>query len=369
MGLQTRQKLFSLGPIFAIAYPNPTASCTRFLYLPPMRIAHVLLTHSFAGSERHAIELANAQAKTNEVAVVLHERGSEDRPDAIAHRLDPAVKRIVVGGWRWFAERSAKQELLAWRPEIVHAHLGGGCRVAAALPAPIKRLATLHIAYKRAQHAKLDGVIAIAPWQLDAIPAGQRRVQIDNWVRPASPAPDERERLRREHAIAPDAFLIGALGRAEASKGWDELIEAFEAANLGEGVRLAIVGGGRDWKRLRSKAPKDIVMPGFVARPQDWFAGFDAFVSAARSEPFGLVFLEAMSAGPPILATASQGASHLQALIERPLPPVRDVQALAQALRALVAERPARRAYALERFSADARIAEVQAFYEALMAH
>ena len=336
-----------------------------------MRIAHLLLTHSFAGSERHAIELANAQAQRHEVAVVLHQRGAEDRPDAIAHRLDPAVQRIVVGGWRWFAERAARQQLLAWRPEIVHAHLGGGCRVAAAMPAPIQRLATLHIAYKRSQHERLDGVIAIAPWQLDAIPAGQRRVQIDNWVRPAAPAADARERLRREHGIAPDAFLIGALGRAEASKGLDELIEAFELAQLGDEVRLAIVGGGRDWQRLRTKAAGHIVMPGFVARPQDWFACFDAFVSAARSEPFGLVFLEAMSAGLPVLATASQGASHLQAqgLIERPLPPVRDVPALAQALRTLASERPGRRPYALERFSAEARMAEVEAFYAELMAH
>ncbi len=331
-----------------------------------MKIVHLLLTHSFAGTERHAIELANAQAREpqHEVTMILHRRAAEDRPNALAHRLDARVKQVLVGGWGPWAVWAARRAVRRLQPEVAHAHLSLACRALHGLQGLCLRVATLHIHYKPQQHRDLDALIAIAPWQLPAVPEAQRAhtVQIDNWTdaRPMDTA--ARERLRAELGLKPEDFLIGALGRAEHSKGLDLLIQAYLAAKPA-GARLAIVGGGRDWARLRKLAPPEVIMPGFVERPQDWFAAFDAFVSAARSEPFGLVFLEAMSAGLPVLASASQGGEHFAALIERPLVAREDVAALAGALQRLAAERPMRRRYDLQAFDRDARVAEVEAFY------
>ena len=62
----------------------------------PLSIAHVLLTRRFAGSERHAVELANAQAaQGKDDTLILRKAGAEDRPDAIAHRVDKGVRVIV----------------------------------------------------------------------------------------------------------------------------------------------------------------------------------------------------------------------------------------------------------------------------------
>jgi glycosyltransferase involved in cell wall biosynthesis len=329
-----------------------------------MKIVHLLLTHSFAGTERHVVELANAQAADHEVTVILHRRAAEVRPNAIVHRFDPRVNQIQVGGWRFFAVRAARRALRALAPDVAHAHLSGACRVLHGLQGLCLRVATLHIHYKPHQHRDMDALIAIAPWQLAALPVElrARATQIDNWTGPYEPAPHARAVLRRQLGLADDVYLVGALGRTEHSKGLDLLIEAFGRA-APERARLAIVGGGRDWERLRRQAPPEVLMPGFVERPQDWFAAFDAFVSAARSEPFGLVFPEAMAAGLPVLATASQGGRHFQALIKRPLLPCEDVGALAQALQQLAVERPARHAYELGAFARAARVAEVEAFY------
>lgn len=329
-----------------------------------MKIVHLLLTHSFAGTERHAIELANAQAADHEVTMILHRRAAEDRPNALAHRLDPRVKQVLVGGWGPMAIWAARRALRRLKPDVAHAHLSHACRALHGLKGLCLRVATLHIHYKPQQHRDLDALIAIAPWQLDAIPAAQRAhtVQIDNWTAAPPFDAEARRRVRAELGIADEVFLIGALGRAEASKGLDLLIDAFVAADLPQ-TRLAIVGGGRDWEGLRQRAPAEVLMPGFVAQPQQWFSAFDAFVSAARSEPFGLVFLEAMSAGLPVLATRSQGGEHFSALIERPLVPCNDADALRQALQQLRAEQPARRAYDLSAFAQGAKVAEVEAFY------
>lgn len=329
-----------------------------------MRIVHLILTRRFAGSERYAVELANAQAQAgHEVSMVLRRVATEDRPDAIAHRLDPAVRVEVVGLLSpvWQARRIVRR----LRPDVAHAHLSGACRALHGLRGECLRVASLHVAYKARQHADLDALIAIAPWQVPMIPEAMRAhsVQIDNWTRAQPPAPDARGRVRAGARIGPDAFVFGALGRIERSKGLDVLVEAWKRAALPVEARLVIVGQGEAYEALRKAAPREVVMPGFVSAPQDWMAAFDVFVSAARREPFGLVLLEAMSQGLPILATASEGARHLGEVIGTPLLPIDDPDALAQALRQAYALRLARRAYPMARFGIDARVADIEAFY------
>lgn len=328
-----------------------------------MRIAHLILTSRFAGSERHALELAGAQAADHDVTVLLRRAGTAPRADAIAHRVDPRVRVEVVGDL--FAPWQARRVLRRLRPDVAHAHLSGGCHALHGLDVlGCLRVATLHIHYKPRQHATLDGLIAIAPWQLGVIPGPLRAhtVQIDNWTLPRAAAADARARLRAEHGIEDGTFVVGALGRAEAGKGLDVLIEAFERARLPD-ARLVIVGQGAAWKSLRGQAGPDVLMPGFAERPQDWLAAFDGFVSAARSEPFGLVLLEAMEAGLPILASATEGARHLASQLPEPLLPIGDVDALATALRSLRAAGPRRLAYPMEGFRIEAKRAQIEQFY------
>lgn len=330
-----------------------------------MKIAHLILTRHFAGSERHAVELANAQARAgHEVHFVLCRSSAENRSDAIAHRLDARVRITQVSDLfrRWQARRA----IARIAPEVSHAHLSGACRALHGMSNAGLRVATLHIQYKPAQHAKLDALIAIAPWQLAAIPSPLREhsVQIDNWTLPSRASDGARERIRAAHGIAPEAFLFGALGRCEPGKGFDVLIEAWKRAALPQDrARLAIVGQGTAWKALREAAPADVLMPGFVSDTRDWLEAFDAFVSPARREPFGLVLLEAMNARLPILASESDGAKHLAAQIGRPLFPIDDPDALAARLRELCAAHPPRCDYEMSRFDITARSAEIEAFY------
>lgn len=327
-----------------------------------MRIAHLLLTSRFAGTERHVLELAAAQAGDgHEVTLVLRRAGTRERLDAIGRRVDPRVKVEVVGDLcaAWQARRLLRRRV----PDVAHAHLSAACRALHGLSGCL-RVATLHIRYKPRQHAALDGLVAIAPWQLAAIPAPLRvrSVQVDNWTLPQTPSRDARERLRALHGITPETLLVGALGRVERSKGLEVLLDAFARLPPGQ-ARLAIVGGGREWTRLRRAAPAGVLMPGFAESPQDWLAAFDVFVSAARSEPFGLVLLEAMQAGLPILASASEGASHLAQSIGRPLLPVGDAPALAEALQSILQERPPRQTYDLSGFRIKEKVRQLEAFY------
>lgn len=332
-----------------------------------MRIVHLLLTRRFAGSERYALELAQAQAQAgHDVSMVLRSAGRGDHPDSIARRVSPAVRVVVVPDWlAWWHARRVVAKMDA---DVAHAHLSGGCRALRGLRGRVLRVATLHIHYKPQQHAHLDGLVAIAPWQLASIPEPlrARTAQIDNWTLPVEPGPDARAQIRAAHGIGSDELLFGALGRIEDTKGLDVLVDAFARAAMPR-TRLAVVGHGRAFQAIRKRADDTVVMPGFVERPQDWFSAFDCFVSAARTEPFGLVFLEAMQSGLPIIATASDGARHLHRLIGTPLVPIGDAAALAQALQSIGSRLVPgqRRAYDIEPLRLPAKLAEIDAFYRA----
>lgn len=330
-----------------------------------MKIVHIILTHSFAGSERYAVELANLQAEQqHDVTLILHQRGCEARPNAIAHRVSDKVKVLQVTGFKWLAIYRARQLLRQLKPDVAHAHLSAACRVLHGVKGLCLRVATLHIHFKKQQHEKLDALIAIAPWQLPAIPEPLRQhsVQLDNWSAARPPADDARQRLRQQYGIAEHEIVFGTLGRVEQSKGQDVLLQAFLQAEI-PNSRLVIVGEGKNWQQLRNQAPAKVVMPGFSNCPQDWLACFDVFVSAALTEPFGLVFLEAMHAGLPVVATASEGAKYLQPLFANELAAINDAAQLAGLMQKQSTDLT-KRQYGMSKFEPQAKVAEVLQFYQ-----
>lgn len=331
-----------------------------------MRIAHLLLTSRFAGSERYAIELAAGQAAAgHEVTLLLRRAALAERPDAPGRHLPAGLPVVVLPDWLpgWHVRRWLRRH----RPEVAHAHLSAACKALRGV-AGMVRVATLHIAYKPSQHAHLDGLVALTPAQKAALPPAfsGRSVQIDNWTR-AQPAPEGgRARLRARLGLGEGVRLLGTLGRVEASKGHDLLLSAFASAGFGERVQLVVVGGGSALARLRRRAPRGVHFTGFSDEPAAWLSAMDGFVSAARSEPFGLVFLEAMASGLPILATATEGGRHLGPRFGTPLVPVDDAAALAAALRVFVDSGLARRPYPMEAFRLETQLPHFEAFYRRL---
>jgi len=331
-----------------------------------MRIHHLLLTSRFAGSERYAIELANAQAQQgHEVVLVLRKAALQDRPDAPARHVAANVRIAVVPNWlaSWHARRLIKRE----RPDVAHAHLSAACKALKGVDGVV-RVATLHIQYKPRQHAALDGLVAITPSQLVDLPDALRghSVHIDNWTHPAAVEPSARQRLRDLLGLPENAVLLGTLGRVEPSKGHELLLRAFAEAKLDAHVQLVIVGAGSALQALRRTAPPRVHFIGFSEEPRSWLAAMDGFVSAAHREPFGLVFLEAMQAGLPILATATEGGRHLGPLFGRTLVPLDDGAALAEALHAFVHSGLAACSYPMERFRLAAKLPEFDALYRRL---
>ncbi|WP_030007647.1 glycosyltransferase family 1 protein [Picosynechococcus sp. NKBG042902] len=113
-----------------------------------------------------------------------------------------------------------------------------------------------------------------------------------------------RDRLSQGH---PEAPLLLYVGRVSAEKQIDQIKPVLEAI---PGSRLAIVGDGPYRTELEAHfAGTNTHFVGYLQGLElaSAFASADAFVFPSRTETLGLVLLEAMAAGCPVVAANSGG--------------------------------------------------------------
>ncbi|MFC6339044.1 glycosyltransferase [Pseudomonas sp. CCM 7891] len=115
--------------------------------------------------------------------------------------------------------------------------------------------------------------------------------------------------------LSPDEWVVGHVGRLHPDKDQATLLKGFALAlpRLPAESRLAILGTGRleqDLKELARELgiAERVLFLGQVPDARRYFRAFDAFALSSDHEPFGMVLLEAMAAGVPLLATACGGA-------------------------------------------------------------
>ena len=106
-----------------------------------------------------------------------------------------------------------------------------------------------------------------------------------------------------------------AVGRLVPKKGFDVLLRALaECAQMDRRAQLTVIGDGPERRSLETLA-RELALDGKVEwrGAQDHAAVMQAIASAAimivpsREEPFGLVVLEAMAGGKPVVATRVGG--------------------------------------------------------------
>lgn len=146
-------------------------------------------------------------------------------------------------------------------------------------------------------------------------------------------APREIQALRRELGVQPHELLVGGVGRLAEKKGFDTLIEAFKRANLAD-AKLVILGEGRERRSLERLCTERVSLPGFRVNIKDYYQAFDVFVCPSIIEPFGLVILEALDAGVPVISSDTAGPRETLERYPGTLVPAGDVEALACQLRA-----------------------------------
>jgi glycosyltransferase involved in cell wall biosynthesis len=209
-----------------------------------------------------------------------------ERPDLVHTHL---VHADVYGG---AAARLLRIPSLSTRHNDDRYLLGPFRYVDRAFARPTRRLIAISDAVRsfleRAGHdpAKLVTI----HYGLDELPAA-----------PSDPAPEAA-------GVPPGAPLAVAVGRLIAQKDHATLLRAFALvhARLPQAT-LAILGSGPLEAEIRALAAElglqdAVVLPGRT-EIRDWLERADVFAHSSRWEGFGIVLLEAMLAGLPVVAT------------------------------------------------------------------
>jgi len=131
--------------------------------------------------------------------------------------------------------------------------------------------------------------------------------------------PTKRSTPLRESLGLAEKFVFIHVGRLAAEKNVHVVLDAFRQARelLPRGsVHLLVAGNGPAELDLRRRAPESVTFLGNLDRQNrlpDTYASADAFVFASLTETLGLVVLEAMASGLPVVAVAAGGVvDHLR---------------------------------------------------------
>jgi glycosyltransferase involved in cell wall biosynthesis len=290
----------------------------------------------FAGTERHILELARSLSG-------LRVRVACPVPSPLASRAADAGIDVVPipkrGAIDWRAILQLSRFLRAGDVDLIHAHNGRTALIATAAARRAGRgrvvvtqhfLAPSHVGrhgmggwLSRKVHAwinrRVDRWIMISQAarraalarggvqesRLSVIPNGIAPIDADS----LGPAED----VRRELGLAPNDPLLVTAARLEPEKDIATLVEAMQdVVRKHPTARCVIAGEGSLAASLRGSIKRygladSVCLLGFRSDVVSLIRAADVFVLPSLAEPFGLVLLEAMSLGRPVIATNAGG--------------------------------------------------------------
>jgi glycosyltransferase involved in cell wall biosynthesis len=210
----------------------------------------------------------------------------------------------------------------------------------------ILRRASRVIAVSRAVAASLHEQQVFAADKIVIIPNG---INIERFAETAGPRTHPLDNVKDVTKL-----LVGMVGHLAPIKGQEDFVRAAAIVAV-ERTDVDFIIAGEDKARsgehraaiesliAQLKLNKRIQLLGWLDDVRRLLRSLDLFVSPSRSEPFGLVIVEAMASGVPVVATLSEGAREIiENGVTGRLVPLEDPDALAQAIKELLAD-PAER--------------------------
>ena len=321
---------------------------------------------ALGGAETHVRSVAEEQARRgHDVVVATSGPAGEERVGGVR------VARFPARHWKgdylfppWLPMEGLSAFLVREKPDVLHAHSYRFHTVEAAAEASratrVPLLVTAHgfyppenavVAISRGAYDLLRGrralaqasrCIAVTSHEVEHYARlGIPRERVDvvpNGIPESAFAPGDGAAFRKRHGL--EGPLVVFLARLAHDKGVRDLARA---AKLVPDATFAFCGrDAGEGAALRRLAGPNVRVLGAVDDPRDAFAAADVFCLPSHYEAFGIVLLEAMAQGAPVISTRAGGIPEVVDDAGVLVPP-RDPRALAHAIRQLLRNEDARR--------------------------
>lgn len=238
-------------------------------------------------------------------------------PFALAWRLAVGRYDVLIAGELIGSEIAILARLPLWRRTklLLVEHDASALRYAARFHPLLRRLC-FRLALRT--HFLADGIVAVSQGVKRDLVAltGMEESRIRQIYNPVD-LDDITARAAQPPGHAwftqEDVPVLLTVSRISPEKDIGTLVQAFALLRRSRPCRLVIAGEGVGENAVYKDSLQalvaslgiaaDVDMPGFVANPYSYMAHASAFVLASQSEGFGLVLVEAMACGCPVIST------------------------------------------------------------------
>ncbi len=359
-------------PAFGIFVERQTyhlqAYCDNIVVAPVRVFPHLRLWKYIVNPRRFLAEWRRWQKNLAQIP----QKGEVSDIPVYYPRYTSPPKQIFHGTWGFFAYLFLRRHLRAlhqqYNFDLIHAHYASPCGVIALLarrwmhvPVVLSihgsdvtytvRQNPLGLAIIRWVLRNADAILANSTWTMRQIVCYGGNPEKVRIVRLGGDAP---KGISSTSAPPQDGVVsLLSVGYLEERKGYTFMLPAVKRLrNEGYNLRYVIVGDGTQRQFLQNMAHTlgidDIVFfEGYKSHSEVWnyFAKCDIFALPSWKEAFGVVYIEALGQGKPVIGCEGEGGPEdLKSLgdcIELVKP--RDVESLTQALRRLIDDPDRRR--------------------------
>lgn len=279
-----------------------------------MKILHVLNTGSYSGAENVAITIINKMKADNEIIYVSLDGQIRKYLEDNEIKFEP-IKKMTI--------KEIKRVLKKYNPDIIHAHDFTASVICALACRKEKIISHIHNNSKWIKKLNIKSILyLLAAIKFDKIllvsdsiikeyffrKLIQKKVcVIGNPIETQQIIKKASENTKSEYS---DIIFLGRFSEAKNPKKFIEIIR--EISNILDSVKAIMVGNGplkKECERLikEYKIEDRIIIKDFMENPFPLLKNSKILCMTSKWEGFGLVAVEALTLGKPVVATCTGG--------------------------------------------------------------
>ena len=311
-----------------------------------MKITQLMLAKGFGGAERYFVDLSSVLAEQGHELQVICHRNFQEKSRLTGIPGITVESFSVAGWWDIYSLNKMRKAIEGFAPDIVHAHLARGAYMAGKIckknniPLVVKTHNYVDLKYYKNVDVFITTTKDQQQYLLQEGISPEKTIVIPNF-----------SRLSAVEAVSHhvnEPLVIASCGRMVEKKGFHILLKAFKKViESGTLISLRLGGDGKEENDLQRLCGDlgindHVEFCGWVDSISEFLESADIFVLPSLDEPFGIIVLEAMARGKPLISTRTQGPSEILEEETSYLVETGSVDGLAKALSIAISDKDGR---------------------------